>query len=58
MNRIVIIGGGIAGLAAAYYATKKDTNAQITLIESSDRWGGKIITDLDHPVVQSLLGKV
>ena len=45
MNRIVIIGGGIAGLSAAYYATKKDPDAQITLLESSDRWGGKITTD-------------
>ena len=45
MNRIVIIGGGIAGLSAAYYATKKLPDAQITLIESSDRWGGKITTD-------------
>ena len=53
MNRIVIIGGGIAGLSAAYYATKKlalstvegDPNAQITLLESSNRWGGKITTD-------------
>jgi len=45
MNRIVIIGGGIAGLSAAYYATKKLPDAEITLIESSDRWGGKITTD-------------
>ena len=45
MNRIVIIGGGIAGLSAAYYATKKLANAQVTLIESSNRWGGKITTD-------------
>ncbi len=45
MNRIVIVGGGIAGLSAAYYATKKIPNAQITLLESSDRWGGKITTD-------------
>ena len=42
---IVIIGGGIAGLAAAYYATKKLRDPQITLIESADRWGGKITTD-------------
>src|SRR5215211_5768721 len=42
---IVIIGGGIAGLSAAYYATKKVPDAQITLIESSNRWGGKITTD-------------
>src|ERR1043165_8477314 len=45
MNRIVIIGGGIAGLSAAYYAKKKLADAQVTLIESSDRWGGKITTD-------------
>ena len=45
MRQIVIIGGGIAGLSAAYYATKKIPDAQITLIESSDYWGGKITTD-------------
>ncbi len=45
MNKIVIIGGGIAGLSAAYYATKKTPVAQITLIESSNCWGGKITTD-------------
>jgi oxygen-dependent protoporphyrinogen oxidase len=45
MNRIVIVGGGIAGLSAAYWATKKTSDAQITLIDSSDRWGGKITTD-------------
>lgn len=44
--KLTIVGGGIAGLSAAYYATKKISTTQITLIESSDRWGGKIITDL------------
>jgi protoporphyrinogen/coproporphyrinogen III oxidase len=44
MNRIVIIGGGIAGLSAAYYATKTINDVRVTLIESSDRWGGKITT--------------
>jgi oxygen-dependent protoporphyrinogen oxidase len=42
---IVIVGGGIAGLSAAYFAIKKNPEAQITLIESSNRWGGKITTD-------------
>ena len=42
---IVIVGGGIAGLSAAYYAANKDPNAHITLLESSNRWGGKITTD-------------
>ncbi|MDO8755488.1 MAG: protoporphyrinogen oxidase, partial [Anaerolineales bacterium] len=45
MNRIVIIGGGISGLSAAYYAKKNAPDSQITLIESDSRWGGKITTD-------------
>ncbi|MBI5353981.1 MAG: protoporphyrinogen oxidase [Chloroflexi bacterium] len=43
--KLTIIGGGIAGLSAAYYATKKMPDAQITLLESDSRWGGKIATD-------------
>jgi len=42
---IVIIGGGIAGLSAAYYAQKNQPDAHIILLEASDRWGGKIVTD-------------
>ena len=53
MTNIVIVGGGIAGLSAAYYASKKLAlskvegipDANITLIESSNCWGGKITTD-------------
>jgi oxygen-dependent protoporphyrinogen oxidase len=45
MTKLVIVGGGIAGLAAAYYACKKLPEVEITLLESSDRWGGKITTD-------------
>ena len=43
--KITIIGGGIAGLSAAYYAKKNAPDTQVTLIESSDRWGGKISTE-------------
>ncbi|KAA0273013.1 MAG: protoporphyrinogen oxidase [Chloroflexi bacterium] len=43
--KIVIIGGGIAGLSAAYYAKKNIPEAEITLLESDSRWGGKISTD-------------
>ena len=43
--KLTIVGGGIAGLSAAYYATRKLSNVQITLIESDSRWGGKISTD-------------
>jgi oxygen-dependent protoporphyrinogen oxidase len=45
MNRIIVIGGGIAGLSAAYYAQKNIPDAHITLIESASQWGGKITTD-------------
>lgn len=45
MTRIIVIGGGIAGLSAAYYALQKDPLAQVTLLESAGRWGGKIATD-------------
>ncbi|HRV91164.1 MAG TPA: protoporphyrinogen oxidase [Anaerolineae bacterium] len=48
MAHIAIIGGGIAGLATAYYLQKKRevTGASLdyTLIESDTRFGGKIIT--------------
>jgi oxygen-dependent protoporphyrinogen oxidase len=45
MKNLIIIGGGIAGLSAAYYAAKKLPNTQISLIESDSRLGGKISTD-------------
>jgi len=49
VNQIVIIGGGISGLAAAFYTLKKATAAgqpiYLTVLESSSRWGGKIATD-------------
>jgi oxygen-dependent protoporphyrinogen oxidase len=45
MKRIIIVGGGIAGLSAAYYAQKNIPDAHITLIESASYWGGKISTE-------------
>jgi oxygen-dependent protoporphyrinogen oxidase len=44
MTRVIVVGGGIAGLAAAYYASKVP-GIQVTLLEASDGWGGKITTD-------------
>ena len=45
---VTIIGGGIAGLATAFYlqekAKEQGKDVQYTLLESSDRWGGKIAT--------------
>ncbi len=46
VKRIVIVGGGIAGLAAAYQSVKNATNPlEVTILEQADYWGGKIITE-------------
>ncbi len=46
---VVVIGGGITGLAAAYYlqqaAAGQNMNLSITLVEAGQRLGGKIVTD-------------
>lgn len=48
MAHVVIVGGGIAGLATAFYLQKKSHEAGLpvdyTLVESKPRLGGKIIT--------------
>ena len=48
-NQIIIIGGGIAGLATAFYTLKKAKAASqpvhLTVLESSSRWGGKLSTN-------------
>src|ERR1044072_8443873 len=44
MKRVVSVGGGIAGLSAAYYL-RKSPEFQLTLLERSDRLGGKIGTE-------------
>jgi oxygen-dependent protoporphyrinogen oxidase len=43
--KLTIIGGGIAGLSAAYYASITNHYSQITILEADSRWGGKIATD-------------
>jgi oxygen-dependent protoporphyrinogen oxidase len=45
MSRVVVIGGGIAGLAAAYRLTQIAPEVAVTLIESDHRLGGKILTE-------------
>ena len=48
-RRVAIIGGGIAGLSTAWYlqnmAREQGLDLQYTLLEQSDRWGGKIFTE-------------
>src|SRR5260221_5296407 len=45
MKSIVIVGGGIAGLAAAHRLARETRGAAVTLIESEARLGGKILTE-------------
>src|SRR4051812_49403839 len=42
---VAVIGGGITGLAAAFYLRKLRPSAQITLFESGSRLGGNIRTE-------------
>lgn len=43
-DEIAVLGGGITGLASAFYLTKELPNAKITLYEASDRLGGWLQT--------------
>lgn len=47
--RVVIVGGGISGLSAAWYlqrhAQSHDIDLEYTILEKSDRWGGKVMTE-------------
>lgn len=44
---VVIIGGGVAGLSAAWYLQREARGAvTYTLLERSGRWGGKIQTEM------------
>lgn len=44
MMKIIILGGGISGLSAAWYAKKRYPEAHIQLFEATDRLGGVIDT--------------
>ncbi len=45
MRRVVVIGGGISGLAAAHRLIELDPSLDLTLIEASARLGGTLLTD-------------
>lgn len=44
MTHAIVVGGGIAGLATAYYLGKRP-DVQVTLLEAGRRLGGKVVTD-------------
>ncbi len=39
-QHVVVLGGGITGLSAAFYFARKHPAVQITLVEKSPRFGG------------------
>ena len=48
--KVTVVGGGIAGLASTYFVLRHATSANLpvscTLIESTQRFGGKVRTEL------------
>lgn len=40
----MILGGGIGGLYSAYLLTKRNPDIQLTIVEKSNRWGGRVHT--------------
>jgi oxygen-dependent protoporphyrinogen oxidase len=44
MTDVVVVGGGITGLATAWYLRQADPDLSVALLEASDRLGGKIET--------------
>ncbi len=44
MKRVVIVGGGISGLTAAYYLRRARKDLDLTLLEARERLGGVITT--------------
>lgn len=51
MKNIAIIGGGITGLATAFYLQKYAPAANVTLIENTHRLGGKIVSAQENGFV-------
>lgn len=47
---LVVVGGGITGLSAALALSQMAPEAEVTLLESSDRLGGKLHTETFHGV--------
>jgi protoporphyrinogen/coproporphyrinogen III oxidase len=48
--RVVVVGGGISGLSTAWYVEKEakahGVSVEVSVYESADRWGGRILTDV------------
>jgi protoporphyrinogen/coproporphyrinogen III oxidase len=54
-KHVVIIGGGISGLSAAWYLQQQAPDVRVTVLESLHRWGGKIYTEQIDSIGESPL---
>ncbi len=43
-TRLAVLGGGVSGLAAAFYARRAYPDAEVVLLEASERFGGTVRT--------------
>jgi len=44
MANLAVVGGGIGGCSAAYFASKRLPNVNVTIYDSQERLGGRILT--------------
>ncbi|HSR54466.1 MAG TPA: protoporphyrinogen oxidase [Acidobacteriota bacterium] len=44
-RRVAVVGGGISGLAAAYFLTRHASPPQVAVYEASPEWGGIVLTE-------------
>ncbi|RDI94635.1 protoporphyrinogen oxidase [Meiothermus sp. QL-1] len=51
MAHLAVVGGGMAGLSAAFYAREAAPHLRITLLEAEPRLGGKVLTALEDGFV-------
>lgn len=49
--KVIVVGGGIAGLSAAYSLAKSSMALDVTVLEAASWWGGKIRTDTSEGFV-------
>lgn len=43
-KKVVILGGGLSGITATYYVTKKYSKCEVTVVERQNRFGGWVNT--------------
>eukprot|EP00930_Biecheleria_cincta_P045186 TRINITY_DN31152_c0_g1_i1.p1 TRINITY_DN31152_c0_g1~~TRINITY_DN31152_c0_g1_i1.p1 ORF type:complete len:490 (+),score=124.20 TRINITY_DN31152_c0_g1_i1:47-1471(+) len=55
-TRVVVVGSGIAGLAAARTLQDNSSNVEVTVLEAKDRMGGRTFTDYSATGFEEVLG--